>query len=168
MGNWISLPLSKRDPMTPEEEYCKMKILVTMLFNTDKDKGGRLYIFHLERVSMALGPDDLQLMTIGLGHDLIEDKGRYVSYKELREGGFSERVIEGIRCMTKVPGESYEEYKAKVKSNRDSVRCKKKDIGDNSDLRRLRGVSDKDLQRMNNYITFYAELEAEEKSWTEN
>lgn len=145
-----------------------MKILVTMLFNTDKDKGGRLYIFHLERVSMALGPDDLQLMTIGLGHDLIEDKGRYVSYKELREGGFSERVIEGIRCMTKVPGESYEEYKAKVKSNRDSVRCKKKDIGDNSDLRRLRGVSDKDLQRMNNYITFYAELEAEEKSWTEN
>jgi hypothetical protein len=153
--------------MTPEEEYIKMKLIVTMLFAADKDKGGKLYLFHLERVSMALGPDDLQLMTIGLGHDLIEDKGKYVSYSDLRASGFSERVLEGIRCMTKVPGESYEEYKKKVLSNRDSVKCKKKDIGDNSDLRRLRGVEAKDLQRMNNYITFYYELAREERSWTE-
>lgn len=166
MDGVISLPLAKRDQMTPEEEYCKMNILVTMLFNTDKDQGGKLYLFHLQKVSHYLDTDDLQLMTIGLGHDLIEDKGKYVSYKELRQAGFSERVIEGIRCISKVPGEAYEEYKEKVKSNRDSVLVKLADIRHNSDLRRLKGVEPKDLERMNNYIQFYAELDKVRKSWT--
>lgn len=60
---------------------------------------------------------------MAIGHDLIEDcsgktiiyKGvpMVISYSMLREVGMSERVIDGIRCGTKVPGETYAEYKEK-------------------------------------------------------
>ena len=83
-----------------------------------------------------------------------------ISYKELRDAGISERVIEGIRCLTKVPGQTYEEYQEGVFSNADSMRVKKADLRHNSDIRRLKGVTDKDVARIAKYMKFYAEIEA--------
>jgi hypothetical protein len=48
--------------------------------------------------------------------------------KRVLEGfGFSERIINGIVALTKIKGESYEDYKAKVKSNKDAIRVKMAD-----------------------------------------
>jgi phosphopantothenoylcysteine synthetase/decarboxylase len=59
-----------------------------------------------------------------------------------------------------VPGETEEEYQAKVKSNRDSRRVKKADLQHNSDIRRLKGITEKDVARIIKYHKFWLELEA--------
>ncbi len=123
------------------------------------DKGGQPYVLHPLKVMHYLKSNDEELQCIALGHDVIEDTD--VTYLELVEAGMSKRVIDGIRDMTKQRGETYEEYKAKVKSNFDSVRVKMADLRHNSDIRRLKGntVTEKDVARMVKYHNFYLELE---------
>ena len=61
-------------------------------------------------------------------------------------------------ALTKIPGESIAEYKAKVKSNPDAIIVKMADLRHNADVRRLKGVTEKDLARMKYYQKFYQEL----------
>ena len=70
----------------------------------------------------------------------------------------SERVIEGIRALTKIPGQTYDEYKQVVFSNRDAMVVKMADLRHNTDIRRLKGITEKDLARMAKYQMFYLEL----------
>ncbi|BAU40057.1 hypothetical protein [Ralstonia phage RSP15] len=120
------------------------------------DQGGNPYILHCLAVLNLLDSDDEEVQCMAVGHDLIEDTD--MTYQKLREEGMTERIISGIRCLTKLPGETYEEYKARVKSNPDSVLVKMADLTHNSDIRRLKGVRDKDIQRMVRYHTFFLEL----------
>ena len=122
------------------------------------DKGGMPYSLHPLTVMHKLKTTDQELMCIAVLHDYIEDvKG--ASYQQLREEGMSERVIDGVRCITKVPGETYEEYQQKVFSNRDTMMVKKEDLRTNSDLRRLKGVTEKDVARAAKYMMFYAMID---------
>jgi ABC-type taurine transport system substrate-binding protein len=107
---------------------------------------------------------DLELMQIASLHDIIEDHGDEVTYSSLREMGFSNRVIDGVRCLTKVPGESYAEYKIKVMSNNDAIKVKMADLQHNSDISRLKGVTEKDIKRTVKYHEFYLELETAAKN----
>lgn len=134
----------------------KMLVLVATKFDGIYDKGGKPYILHCLAVMHKLRTEDEELMCIALGHDLIEDTD--VTYQDLRDLGFSERVIHGIRCMTKVKGQTYDEYREQVKSNLDAVKVKKRDLSHNSDLRRLKGVTEKDILRAVKYMKFYDEL----------
>jgi len=135
----------------------KMLHLMIARHDGQFDKGGNPYFLHPLAVMMLLNTDDEELQCIGLGHDLIEDTK--TTYHELREMGFSERVINGIRCMTKIPVETYDEYRAKVKSNRDSILGKIADLKHNSDIRRLKVVSNEDIDRIVKYHRFYIELQ---------
>jgi GTP diphosphokinase / guanosine-3',5'-bis(diphosphate) 3'-diphosphatase len=121
------------------------------------DKGGRPYILHPLTVMHMLHSTDEELQCIAIGHDLVEDCE--VTYEQLRLAGMTERIIDGIRCLTKVPGETYEEYKSKVKSNRDSVLVKMCDLRHNTDIRRLTGISERDNKRIARYHAFYIELQ---------
>ena len=122
------------------------------------DKGGNPYILHPLKVMHYLKSDDEELMCMALGHDVIEDTS--TTYKELREAGISERVIEGIRCLTKQPGQTYEEYKEGVFSSVDAMKVKMADLRHNTDIRRLKGVTEKDIARIAKYNTFYMEIKA--------
>jgi (p)ppGpp synthase/HD superfamily hydrolase len=104
-----------------------------------------------------LKTDDEELMCIALGHDVIEDTA--VTYRELKEAGISERVIAGIRALTKQPGQTYEEYKESVFANPDAMRVKMADLRHNTDIRRLKGIRDKDIERMVRYQKFYMEIQ---------
>ncbi len=138
------------------EMLNKMLVLATNKHAGQFDKGGNPYILHPLAV-MQLDPGfDEEQQCIALGHDVVEDCG--VTYTELREMGFTQRIIDGIRCLTKIPGESYDEYKDKVKSNSDAVRVKICDLRHNTDIKRLKGVTPKDMQRMERYFHFYLEL----------
>lgn len=140
------------------EMLSKALILMVTGHTGQFDKGGKPYALHPLTVMHKLKTDDEELQCISLLHDYIEDvKG--ASYAELREEGMSERVIDGIRCITKIPGETYEEYQAKVFSNRDAMVVKKEDLRTNSDLRRLKGVTEKDIARTAKYMQFYAAIE---------
>lgn len=100
--------------------------------------------------------EDEELQCIALGHDVVEDTD--VTYKDLKEAGMTDRIINGIRALTKVPGQTYEEYKEGVFANVDAMKVKLADLRHNTDVRRLKGVSEKDIARMEKYHRFYLEL----------
>jgi (p)ppGpp synthase/HD superfamily hydrolase len=135
-----------------------MLVIVTNAHDGQFDKGGAPYILHPLKVMHYLKSDDEELMCMALGHDVIEDTS--VTYKDLRDAGISERVIAGIRAVTKQPGQTLEEYKEGVFANEDAMRVKMSDLRHNSDIRRLKGVTEKDIARMAKYHTFYMEIKA--------
>ena len=135
----------------------KMLVIATNAHAGQFDRGGNPYILHPLRVMSYLKTDDEELMCIALAHDVIEDTK--VTYQDLRESGFSERVIDGIRALTKQPGQTYDEYKAGVFANVDAMRVKMADLRHNTDIRRLKGITEKDIERMVKYQKFYLELQ---------
>lgn len=143
--------------MKKGELLNKMLVLATNRHAGQFDRGGNPYILHPLKVMYYLKSNDEELQCIALAHDLVEDTD--TTYTELREMGFTDRIIEGIAALTKVPGESYDEYKVRVKANADAVKVKMADLRHNTDVRRLKGVTDRDLARMEKYHRFYMELQ---------
>jgi (p)ppGpp synthase/HD superfamily hydrolase len=141
---------------------AKMLLIATLRHAGQFDKGGRPYILHPLKVMHYLKTDDEELQCIALGHDLIEDTFGDVmaGLLFLVDEGFSERVICGIYNMTKIPGESYEDYKERVMGSEDATLVKMADLRHNSDIRRLKGIGVKDVERLKRYSEFYMELEA--------
>lgn len=140
------------------EMLDRMLVIATNAHHGQFDRGGRPYILHPLRVMSFLKTDDEELQCIALGHDVIEDTS--VTYKDLRDAGMTDRVIEGIRVLTKVPGETYDEYKDRVFQSRDAMMVKLCDLRHNTDVRRLKGVTERDIARMAKYHTFYMEIQA--------
>ena len=121
------------------------------------DKGGNAYILHPLRMMMRLRSSDEELMSIAVLHDTAEDCG--VSFDDLRELGMSERVITGVKALTRQAGETYEQFIERLAGNRDALRVKREDLRDNSDLTRLKGVTEKDTARMAKYMKAFKRIE---------
>lgn len=142
----------------------KGEMLATMLVITTNghagqfDKGGNPYVLHPLKVMHYTKSNDEEIQCMALGHDVIEDTK--VTYKDLRDAGISERVISAIRALTKQPGQTLEEYKEGVFANRDAMIVKAADLRHNSDIRRLKGVTEKDVARIAKYMQFYSEIQA--------
>jgi (p)ppGpp synthase/HD superfamily hydrolase len=120
------------------------------------DKAGMPYILHPLTVMGYLDTDDLELMCIGVLHDVVEDCG--VTFDDLRAIGMSERVVVGAKGMTKVPGESVGEQFARLTQNLDIIKTKLADLRHNMDPRRMKGVSPKDQARNDAYSRLYWKL----------
>lgn len=144
--------------MKKGEMLAQMLHIATTAHHGQFDKGGNPYILHPLKVMHYLKSTDEELMCMALAHDVIEDTA--VTYAELRAAGMSERVIEGIRALTKQPGQTYEEYKQGVFASEDAMRVKMADLRHNTDIRRLKGVTEKDIARMAKYHQFYMEIRA--------
>lgn len=147
--------------MRKGEMLNNMLILAVEGHANQYDRGGNPYLLHPLKVMHYLKTDDEELMCIALGHDLIEDTN--TTYAELRDAGMTERVIEGIKALTKQPGQTYDEYKDGIFANEDAMRVKMADLRHNTDIRRLKGVTEKDIARMAKYHKFYIELQAKLK-----
>ncbi len=122
------------------------------------DKGGNPYILHPFAVMGLLEVEDEELQCMALLHDVVEDTK--ITYNELRDAGMTDRVIEGVKILTKQRGQSYEEYKELVFSSRDAMIVKIADLTHNTDIRRLKGVSQKDIERMTKYHVFFLEIKS--------
>ena len=123
-----------------------------------RDKGGHAYILHPMRIAMRLNTNDEELMSIAILHDVIEDSK--LSFEDLKAEGFTDRVIEALKLLTRQKGVSYDDYIDGMRGNRDALIVKREDLRDNSDITRLKGVSEKDFERMNKYIRSFAKVEA--------
>lgn len=146
--------------MNKGEMLSNAIVLATNKHAGQFDKGGQPYILHPLTVMSFLGADaDEELRCIAVLHDVIEDT--HTTYEELREAGMSKRVIDGVRALTKVPGETYDEYKEKVFANVDAMKAKKCDLQHNSDIRRIkeRKITETDVRRIARYQAFYLEIE---------
>lgn len=144
--------------MKKGEMLAQMLHIATSAHHGQSDRGGNPYILHPLKVMHYLKSDDEELMCMALGHDVIEDTS--VTYKDLRDAGISDRVIAGISCLTKQPGQTYDEYKQGVFGSEDAMRVKMADLRHNTDIRRLKGVTEKDIARMAKYHQFYMEIRA--------
>ena len=122
-----------------------------------KDKGGHAYILHPMRIAMRLRTNDEELMSIAILHDVIEDSK--LTFEDLLNEGFSERVVAGLRLLTHQKGVSYDDYIDGMRGNRDALRVKREDLRDNSDITRLKGVSEKDFIRMQKYQRSFIKVE---------
>lgn len=138
------------------ELLSKMLLIATNAHHGQFDRGDNPYILHPMKVMHYIKSEDEELQCIALGHDVIEDTG--VTYKDLKDAGMTDRIINGIRALTKVPGQTYEEYKEGVFANVDAMKVKLADLRHNTDVRRLKGVTEKDIARMEKYHRFYLEI----------
>lgn len=142
--------------MKKGEMLGKALVLATNAHAEQMDKGGNPYILHPLAVMALLNTDDEELQCIALLHDAVEDTK--TTYKELRDAGMSERVILGVRAMTKQRGQTFDEYRDGIFENKDAMLVKRADLTHNSDIRRLKGVSPKDIDRMVKYHKLFLEI----------
>jgi (p)ppGpp synthase/HD superfamily hydrolase len=145
--------------MKKGELLGKFIVLATNAHAGQFDKGGQPYILHVLEVLHGVRDQDEEIQCIAVGHDLFEDTKTTV--EDVLELGATDRIVKGMMALTKQRGESYATYKTKVLASRDAMIVKKSDLKHNSDIRRLKGVTEKDIARMAKYMQFYTEIEAE-------
>lgn len=142
--------------LSPAEQLALMIKLAATHHMKQFDKGGRPYVLHVLKVMHYLGSEDDELNCIGVGHDLIEDTP--VQQVDLECLGFSYRVIDGITRLTKVPFQSPRDYIVGILESYDACRVKLRDLRHNTDIRRLKGLTEKDLRRINKYHTMHMQI----------
>lgn len=131
--------------------------IATQAHDGQYDRGGMPYILHPLKVLHYCKSQDEEILCIAVLHDVVEDSS--VTWSDLREAHMSERVISAVRALTKIPGQSYDEYREAVFSNRDAMLVKLADLRHNTDIRRLKGVTVKDRERMARYHEFAFDIQ---------
>jgi len=111
------------------------------------DKGGAPYILHPLKVMLRMST--LEERIVAVLHDVVEDCG--ISLDDLRKEGFSEEVLSAIESVTKMPGESYEDFVERAAQNPIGRVVKLADLEENSDLSRITSPSWEDLERVEKY-----------------
>ncbi len=144
--------------MKKGELLSKAILIATNAHANQFDKGGNPYILHPLRVMSYLKDADEELQSIAVLHDVIEDTS--ITWTDLFEAGMTHRIVNALGLLTKMPGQTYEEYKAGVLSSVDAMKVKLGDLRHNTDIRRLKGVSEKDIARMAKYHMFYMEIKS--------
>lgn len=114
-----------------------------------KDKGGAPYILHPLRVMLRVAPGAQQIVAVL--HDVVEDSDGKVTFDDLASEGFSQEVIDGVRAVSKIEGESYEAFIARAALNPVGKAVKLADLAENSDLSRIEMPTEKDLERVGKY-----------------
>ncbi len=111
------------------------------------DKGGKPYILHPTAVAEAL--DSTENKIVAYLHDVCEDSD--VTFEELELMGFTPRIINSVRILTKRPDMSYDDYLALVRSDSNAWHVKVADIKHNMDISRIPSPTQKDFDRLEKY-----------------
>ena len=111
------------------------------------DKAGIDYIQHPLYVASQVKTE--QEKAVALLHDVLEDSD--ITAADLLAYGLSNEVVTAVQTLTKKKGQSYQDYLEKVKSNNLARVVKLADLKHNSDLSRLKTVSNTDYERVKKY-----------------
>ena len=134
--------------------------ITTAAFEGKTDKAGVPYILHCLHVMNSVhGGESLKIAAVL--HDLIEDTDWTLD--GLRKEGFSDRVVNAVELLTHYPvghplGMTYMAYVKRLASNKDAKKVKMADLRHNSDIHRMKGISEKDFSRLTRYHKAYAYL----------
>ncbi len=121
---------------------------VERVFEGKRDKGGEPYIKHL--LAVANGVESETEKIVALLHDSIEDIEE-IDGDYLRKLGYSKEIVEAVEILTKKKGEDYTVYLERVKQNPIARKVKLADLKHNSDISRLKEVTEKDIKRLEKY-----------------
>jgi GTP diphosphokinase / guanosine-3',5'-bis(diphosphate) 3'-diphosphatase len=111
------------------------------------DKGNQPYILHPIRVMLRLNTENERIVAVL--HDVVEDTS--ISFEKLVKEGFSEAVVEAIKLLTKLNGETRVEAALRAASNPLSRAVKLADNAENMDISRIQNPSQKDFARVKEY-----------------
>lgn len=103
-----------------------------------RDKNGMPYILH--PLAVASKVDGLELKTIAILHDTIEDTD--VTADFLLERGIPKDIVEVVELLTKPKDEDYESYLRRVKENPKAKAVKLADLAHNTSPERASGLND--------------------------
>lgn len=124
-------------------------------FKNTLDKGGQPYILHCLRVmNNVQGDEDIKCAAIM--HDLIEDTN--YTFAQLTALGFSDKTIGLLHLLTHQKQTPYMEYIKAIAVSPEASEIKRRDLEDNSNITRLKGLRKKDLDRIEKYHTAYIYL----------
>ena len=129
-------------------ELTKKAMIIA--YNAHKDvydKGGMPYILHPILIADKMVTEETTVTAIL--HDVVEDTN--LIFDDLKKEGIPDNILEALKCLTKNKNEDYMDYIKRVKTNEIAVAVKKEDIIHNSDLTRLKVVTQKDIDRLEKY-----------------
>ena len=81
-------------------------------------------------------------------------------FSDLYSLGFSARVINALKLLTHDKSVPYDDYIDSISLNRDATIVKLADLTHNSDIRRLKGLRQKDFERLEKYHRSYVFLKS--------
>lgn len=149
--------------------YYKASSLAAEFHKGQVDKAGAAYYEHPRRVAESilnewdfdnLDTEEivfvLECATVAMLHDVLEDTT--CTEKYLREIGFSEDIIEGVKSVTRNEDESYGDFVKRAAEHKYGKVVKLHDLKDNLDLTRLGKITEDDIPRINKYLKWYKYL----------
>ena len=125
--------------------YLKALKVAFIAHRGQKDKAGKPYIFHPIKVSF--GVKGLDAKTVALLHDVIEDTNTQIESLMF----LTNEQRKALSLLTHNKSVPYFEYVKKIKGNRIAKAVKLSDLRHNSNLRRLKVVSENDKKRVEKY-----------------
>lgn len=111
------------------------------------DKAGVPYINHPLTVASLVDTEEEKI--VALLHDTIEDTN--ITEQDLLNYGFSNKIVEAVKLLTHNKNVPYMVYVAKIKDNELARKVKIADLTHNSDLSRLKEITEKDKKRYEKY-----------------
>jgi len=147
--------INRRPAMRP---LLKIAIdIATKAHRGQKDKSGKPYILHPQRVMQRVETPEQKIVAIL--HDVVEDTDWTPAM--LAKRGFPKRLLHALDCVTRRKVESYTAYVRRSASNPIARRVKLADLEDNMDIRRLPRIRERDRKRLNKYLRAYRWLSAQ-------
>lgn len=136
----------------------RARIFASFAHDGQKDKGGKPYFEHPERVAVRVADayDDDHLTAIAYLHDTIEDGGFTTSDLKMF---FPDVVWKVVEVLTRGKTTPREEYIEAVAKNYLAARVKVCDLEDNIDLGRITNPTQKDYDRRDRYLSEYRKLQ---------
>lgn len=125
-------------------------------FETRTDKGGNPYMLHCLFVMDAVAGLGEEAMIAAVLHDLVEDTEWTI--EALTVAGFSHTVISTVALLTHKHGMDYMNYVEELAVSPVARAIKMADLRHNSDINRMKGLTDKDFDRLKKYHSAYAYL----------
>lgn len=111
------------------------------------DKAGVPYINHPLTVASLVDTEEEKI--VALLHDTIEDTN--ITEQDLIDYGFPNKIVEAVKLLTHNKNVPYMDYVAKIKDNELARKVKIADLTHNSDLSRLKEITEKDKKRYEKY-----------------
>lgn len=129
--------------------------LTAEAFKSKLDKGGNPYILHCLRVMNNTNGDECTKCAAVM-HDIVEDTD--YTFESLTKMGFSDKTIGLLHLLTHQKETLYDDYIKAISVSPEATEIKKKDLEDNSNITRLKGLRKKDMDRLEKYHRAYIYL----------
>jgi len=121
--------------LSPQNQLEEALLFALAVHRNQTDKGGTPYILHPLHIMHQLLPD-LEAATVALLHDTLED-GVNLTMNTLLSKGFSVRISQAVKILTRPDTANYLDYIRHIGANRLATKVKLADLAHNLDTSRL-------------------------------